>query len=45
MNIVRKNIYLSLPNLACLVPWREQYPNPRVFDSREICASYASFQL
>jgi hypothetical protein len=37
VNIVRKNIYLSLPNLACLGPWREQHRNPRVFtySSRE----------
>jgi len=25
--------------LSVLAPWREQYPNPRVFDSRNICVA------
>src|SRR4029077_2510057 len=33
----------KIPNLAFLAPWREKYPNPRIFDSRKICASHVNF--
>jgi hypothetical protein len=35
----------TVPNLAFLAPWREEYPNPRVFDCRKICPSRAKFEL
>jgi hypothetical protein len=40
--LVCKSIYLSVPNLA---PWREEYPNPRVFDSRKIARAAKSCLL
>ena len=44
-NISRKDAKVKKSELSVLAPWREQYPNPRVFDSREICASRENFQL
>jgi hypothetical protein len=35
VKIVRKIIYLSLPNLVCLAPWRESFPAFEYFRSPE----------
>jgi len=35
VKIVRKIIYLSLPNLACLAPWRESFPGFEYFMSAD----------
>ena len=38
VKIIWENIFLFPSKLGAFAPWREQYPNPRAFDFRNICA-------